>query len=88
MAGKLKRKAIAAFQCHIERFQELLWGLMYLYDKQPVRASELLGIWWKNTVYSGVRNIFIKEGLVMFVAMYYKGYQSNRNIKIVHQYLL
>jgi hypothetical protein len=42
---------------------------------------------WKNTAYSGVWNIFIKEGLIAFVAMYYKGYRSSGNIKIIHRYL-
>ncbi|KAH7386614.1 hypothetical protein BKA64DRAFT_569228, partial [Cadophora sp. MPI-SDFR-AT-0126] len=48
------------------------------------RAPELLGIRWKNTVYRGVRNIFIEEGLVIFVATYYKGYRSSGNIKIMY----
>jgi len=65
---KLKKKAIAAYKRHIERFQELLWVLMYLCGGQPARAPELLGIRWKNTVNGGVRNIFIEEGLVAFVA--------------------
>jgi hypothetical protein len=53
---------------------ELLWALMHLCDGQLVKALELLRIQWKNTVYGGVQNIFIKEGLVTFMAMYYKGY--------------
>ena len=66
---------------------ELLWVLMHLYSGQPVRVPELLGIRWKNTAYSGVRNIFIEEGLVVFMATYYKGYRSSGNIKIVYRYL-
>ncbi|KAK6599319.1 hypothetical protein H4I96_08523 [Botrytis cinerea] len=86
-AGKLKREAVAAFQHHVERFQELLWGLMHVCGGQPARAPELLGMRWKNTAYGGVRNIFIEEGLVAFVATYHKGYRSSGNIKIVHRYL-
>ncbi|KAK6591982.1 hypothetical protein H4I95_11932 [Botrytis cinerea] len=86
-AGKLKREAVAAFQRHVERFQELLWGLMHLCGGQPARAPELLGMRWKNTAYGGVRNIFIEEGLVAFVATYHKGYRSSGSIKIVHRYL-
>jgi superfamily II DNA helicase RecQ len=86
-AGKLKREAGAAYQRHVERFQELLWGLMHLCGGQPARAPELLGIRWKNTAYGGVRNIFIEEGLVAFVTTYHKGYRSSGNIKIVHRYL-
>jgi hypothetical protein len=58
----------------VERFQELLWVLIYLYSGQLARVLELLGIRWKNIVYGGVWNIFIEEGLVTFVATYYKGY--------------
>jgi hypothetical protein len=61
---------------------------MYLYSRQLARAPELLGMRWKNTAYGGVRNIFIKEGLVAFVATYYKGYRSSGSIKIVYRYLL
>jgi RecQ family ATP-dependent DNA helicase len=86
-AGKLKREAVAAYQRHVERFQELLWGLMHLCGGQPARAPELLGMRWKNTAYGGVRNIFIEEGLVAFVATYHKGYRSSGNIKIIHRYL-
>jgi hypothetical protein len=85
--GTVKRGAVAAYQCHVERFQELLWILMHLCSGQPARAPELLGIRWKNTAYSGVRNIFIEEGLVVFVATYYKGYWSSGNIKIIYRYL-
>ena len=60
---------------------------MYLYNGQPVRTPELLGIQWKNTVYSGIQNIFIEEDLVIFVAIYYKGYRNSGNIKIVYRYL-
>lgn len=86
-AGKLTREAVAAYQRHVERFQELLWGLMHLCGGQPARAPELLGMRWKNTAYGGVRNIFIEEGLVAFVAQYHKGYRSSGNIKIIHRYL-
>jgi hypothetical protein len=87
-AGTVKQGAVAAYQRHVEQFQELLWILMYLCGDQPARAPELLGIRWKNTVYRGVRNIFIEEDLVTFVAIYYKGYRNSGNIKIIHRYLL
>lgn len=86
-AGRLKREAVAVYQRYRERFMELLWALMHLCGGQPARAPELLGMRWKNTAYGGVRNIFIEEGLVAFVATYHKGYRSSGNIKIVHRYL-
>ena len=67
---------------------ELLWALMHLCGGQPARIPELLGMRWKNTVYGGVRNIFIEEGLVVFMAIYYKEYRNSGNIKIIYRYLL
>ncbi|KAK5279582.1 hypothetical protein LTR40_007588 [Exophiala xenobiotica] len=86
-SGSLKRTAVAGYQRHVERFQELLWICMHFCGGQPARAPELLGMRWKNTVYGGVRNVFIEEGLVAFVATYHKGYRSSGDIKIVHRYL-
>jgi len=85
-AGKVKREAVAAYQRHVERFQELLWGLMHLCGGQPDRVPGLSGIRWKNTGYGGVRNMVIEEGLVASVTTYHKGYRSSGNIKIVHRY--
>jgi hypothetical protein len=34
-AGRLKREAIAVYQRHVERFQELLWVLMMLLSQPP-----------------------------------------------------
>ena len=85
-SGKLKKKAVAAYQRHVERFQELLFALKMLLS-QPARVPELFGMRWKNTPYGGVRNIVIEEGLVGYVAQYHKGYRSSGNIKIIHRYL-
>jgi hypothetical protein len=65
-AGKLKREAVAAYQRHVERIQELFWVLMMLLSQAP-RTPELFTIRWKNTAYGGVRNIFIEEGLVAYM---------------------
>ena len=85
--GQLRRLSVVAYQRYVERFQELLLITMHICGGQPARAPELLGMRWQNTVYGGVRNIFIEDGLVAFVATYHKGYRSSGNIKIVHRYL-
>jgi hypothetical protein len=84
--GQLRRSAMVTYQRHVERFQELLLISMRICGGQPARAPELLGIRWQNTEH-GVRNIFIKDGLVAFVTTYHKGYRSSGNIKIIHLYL-
>ena len=85
--GKVKEGAGEVYQRHVERFQELLLILMHLCGGQPSRAPEILGLRWKNTPNGGVRNIFIEQGMVAFVAQYHKGYRSSGNIKIIHRYL-
>ena len=81
---KFKKDAAEAYQRHIDRFQELLLILMHICSGQPGRASEILGIRWKNTEQGGIQNIFIEDGLVAVVTGYHKGYRSSNNIKIIH----
>jgi hypothetical protein len=81
---QVKKGKVEAYQQEVERFQELLLVLMYISRGQAARALELLGIRWKNTKQGGVRNIFIKDGLVAFVTTYHKGYWSSNNIKIIY----
>ncbi|OBT70707.1 hypothetical protein VF21_10274 [Pseudogymnoascus sp. 05NY08] len=83
----LKPSAGEAYQQHVERFLELLLILIHLCAGQPSRATEILGLQWKNTANGGVRNVIIENGLVGLVGQYHKGYRSSSNIKIIHQYL-
>jgi hypothetical protein len=81
-----KKEAAYEYQQSINRFRELLLFLMHL-SSQPPRAPEILGLRWKNTGQGGVRNIFIEDGLVAYVAAYHKGYRNSGSIKIIHRYL-
>lgn len=85
--GLLKPGAGEVYQRHVERFLELLLILIHLCAGQPSRATEILGLRWKNTANGGVRNVIIENGLVGLVGQYYKGYRSSGNIKIIHRYL-
>ena len=58
--GKVKEGAGEVYQRYVERFQELLLILMHLCGRQLSRAPEILGLRWKNTPNSSVRNIFIE----------------------------
>ncbi|OBT70934.1 hypothetical protein VF21_10104 [Pseudogymnoascus sp. 05NY08] len=82
--GLLKPGAGEAYQRHVERFLELLLILIHLCAGQPSRATEILGLRWKNTANGGVRNVIIENGLVGLVGQYHKGYRSSSNIKIIH----
>jgi hypothetical protein len=39
-------------------------------------------------VQSGHRNVFIEDGIVVFVTRYHKGYNVSGDVKIIHRYLL
>jgi hypothetical protein len=45
-----------------------------------------LSVKHSNTVKSR-RNIFIEDGMVMFVTEYHKGYSVGGDVKIIHRYL-
>lgn len=47
----------------------------------------MLGVRHRNTVQGGHRNLFIEDGIVMFVTWYHKGYEVKGDVKIIHRYL-
>jgi hypothetical protein len=51
---------------------------------QPARALELLSIQYINTVNSQRRNIYIKDGMVIFAMAYHKGFHVSNDVKIIH----
>jgi hypothetical protein len=54
---------------------------------QPERGPEILSIRHSNTVQGGHRNVFTKDGMVVFVTRYHKGYNVSGDVKIIHRYL-
>jgi hypothetical protein len=68
-------------------FLEKLLLVCYLTGGQPARGTEILSIRHVNTVHSGHRNIFVKNGLISTVTAYYKNYSLAELIKIIHRYL-
>jgi hypothetical protein len=61
---------------------------MHITAGQPARGLEIISIQHSNTVKGGHCNIFIKDGIVVFVTRYHKGYSVSSDVKIIHQYLL
>ncbi|KAK4981040.1 hypothetical protein LTR28_008235 [Elasticomyces elasticus] len=49
---------------------------MHITGGQPARAPEILSVRYSNTVRGGHRNVFIEDGVVVFVTRYYKGSDS------------
>jgi hypothetical protein len=61
---------------------------MHITAGQPARGLEIISIQHSNTVKGGHRNIFIEDGIVVFVTRYHKGYSVSSDVKIIYQYLL
>ena len=60
---------------------------VHLTGGAPARVPELLSIQHVNTDNNGRRNIFIEDGLVVFVTAYHKGFYASNDVKIIHRYL-
>ena len=82
-----RRKAITKYQREMEAFQEELLILMHCTGGQAARATEIIGIRHQNTRNGGVRNIFVEDGLVVFVTSYHKGYEFSEKIKVIQRFL-
>jgi hypothetical protein len=81
-------EAVVEYQYRVEAFQEKILLIMYMVGGQPARASKLIGIRYTNTKQGRLRNIFIDRGIIVFVTIYHKNYQSSGKIKIIYRYLL
>jgi hypothetical protein len=68
-------------------FREKLIVLTHMAGGQPARGPEIMSIRHSNTVKGGHRNIFIEDGMVVFVMRYHKGYSVSGDVKIIHRYL-
>ena len=79
--------AVYHYLKQVDGFLERLLLLIYITAGQPGRATELLSLRHINTVHGRHRNIFIENGLVSTVTVYYKGYSVSNSTKIIHRYL-
>lgn len=81
--------AVSAFMDRVADFKEKLAVLFTVTGGQGnLRWPELGSIWYSNTITGGYRNVFIKDGTVVYVTQYYKGYAISGNIKVIYRYLL
>jgi aspartate/tyrosine/aromatic aminotransferase len=58
--------------------------LMHIAGGQLARESEILSVWYSNTSKEGHCNIFIEDGIVVFVTRYYKRYNVSGDVKIIY----
>jgi len=71
----------------VAAFRGKLLVLMHMTGGQPARGPEILSVRHRNTVQGGHRNLFIEDGMVVFVTRYHKGYEVKGDVKIIHRYL-
>jgi hypothetical protein len=83
----IERHMVEKYMMNVTRFQEKMLVLMHIAGGQPARGTELLSIRHSNTEKGGHRNIFIEDGMVVFVTQYHKGYAMSGDVKIIHRYL-
>jgi hypothetical protein len=58
--------------------------LMHITGRQLARALEILSVRHKNIAKGNYWNLFVEDGLVVFVIQYYKGYTMSSDIKIIY----
>jgi hypothetical protein len=61
------RQAVERYMDRVVEFRENLAVLMHISGGQPTRGPELLSVRHRNTVQGGHRNVFVKDGMVVFV---------------------
>jgi superfamily II DNA helicase RecQ len=81
------RQAVERYMDRLVEFREKLAVLMHMSAGQPARGPEILSVRHSNTVQGGHRNVFIEDGMVVFVTRYHKGYNVSGDVKIIHRYL-
>jgi len=72
----------------VVKFREKLLVLMHLTGGQPARGTEIISIRHSNDAQAQHRNIFIEDGMVVYVTKYHKGFHMKGDVKIIHRYLL
>jgi RecQ family ATP-dependent DNA helicase len=85
--GHIQRGHMTDYMDAVEEFRMQLLILMHMTGGQPARAPEILSIRHENTPRGGHRNLFLEDGLVVYITQYHKGYSMSGDIKIIHRYL-
>jgi hypothetical protein len=81
------QKTLETYFDSITVFLEKLLLLLHISGGQPARAPEILSLQYINSLKTGLRNIFLENGLICFVTYYHKGYSVSDSTKIIHRYL-
>lgn len=78
--------AIDRFFRVVSQFRERLSVAVHVCAGQPSRAPELMSIRHRNSERER-RNVFIEDGMVVFVSRYHKGFHVENDAKVIFRYL-
>jgi len=81
------RGRVGDWMRQVAAFRGKLLVLMHMTGGQPARGPEILSVRHRNTAQGGHRNLFIEDGMVVFVTRYHKGFEVKGDVKIIHRYL-
>ena len=81
------RNGIDTYMAQVMEFCEKLLVLMHMGGGQPGRGPEILSCRHSNTARGEQRNIFVEQGLMVYVTRYHKGYVRKGDIMVIHRYL-
>jgi superfamily II DNA or RNA helicase len=85
--GEMSRVKVRRYVRTADDLLEKLLVLLHMTGGQPARGSELRSIRYKNTVAGEERNLFIDEGMLVYVTRYHKGWVMQGKPKVIHRYV-
>ncbi|KAL5421406.1 hypothetical protein PMIN05_012584 [Paraphaeosphaeria minitans] len=71
----------------VQKFLKHLLCLIHFTSGQPGRGTEVLSVQLENSHATGMRNIFLYNGLVAVVPRYHKGYNRDKTVKTIYRFL-
>jgi hypothetical protein len=82
--SSIDRNKVELYMDRMVTFREKLLALIHIMAGQPARTTEILSVRHSNTIKGGHGNIFIEDGIVVFVTWYHKNYAVDGNVKITY----
>lgn len=82
-----KAKAVRRYEKAMRVFREHLLVLVHMTGGLPARGTEVVTVQYMNSPNGESRGIFIKDRLMVYVTIYYKGISASAKAKIIHRYL-
>lgn len=82
-----RARAVAKYEKDMRVFREDAFVLTHMTGGFPARGSELVTVQYMNSPNGESRGMFMENGMLVVVTMYYKGIGASAEAKIIHRYL-